>query len=106
MHLFLLVQFVIYFVLTVVRSIVSGSEVFDPSDRTAPVHLQCSDFASILDESQLTLCRQHRKLLSTTAIGALQALNECQKLFKDRPWNCSVFDSSTHYLGRFIDNGM
>ena len=94
----------ITFALTI-RSIVSGSEVYDPTNKMTPVHLQCRDFASILDESQLQLCKQHRKLLSTTAIGALQALNQCQKLFKNRPWNCSVFDSSAHYLGRFIDNG-
>lgn len=84
----------------------AGSEVFDPSDKKSPVHLKCSSYASILDDTQLELCRQHRKLLSTTAIGTLQALNQCQKLFKDRPWNCSVFDSSTHYLGRFIENGV
>ena len=81
------------------------SEVFDPSDKKTPINLRCSTFDEILDEEQMTLCKQHRKLLSTTAIGTLQALNECQKLFKDRPWNCSVFDSTTHYLGRFIDNG-
>ena len=82
------------------------SEVFDPSDKKTPVHLRCSTFDEILDDKQMTLCKQHRKLLSTTAIGTLQALNQCQKLFKDRPWNCSVFDSTTHYLGQFIDNGM
>ena len=84
----------------------AGSEVFDPSDKKSPIHLRCSSFDEILNEEQMTLCKQHRKLLSTTAIGTLQALNQCQKLFKDRPWNCSVFDSTTHYLGRFIDNGM
>ena len=78
--------------------------VFNPRDKKKPVHLQCTYFSSILEKKQLELCRQHDKLLSTTAIGTLGALNECQKLFKDRAWNCSVFDSSTYYLGRFIEN--
>ena len=80
------------------------SDVFDPRDIKTPIQLKCSNFVSILKKNQLDMCTQHQKLLSTTAIGILQALNECQKLFKDRAWNCSVFDSSTHYLGRFINN--
>ena len=81
-----------------------GSDVFNPSDKKAPIHLRCSNFDQILNEQQMTLCKQHSKLLSTTAIGTLQALNQCQKLFMNRAWNCSVFDSTTHYLGLFIDN--
>ena len=88
------------------RSIVGVSNVFSPNDRKTPIHLQCSSFDQILNEQQMTLCKQHSKLLSTTAIGTLQALNQCQRCFKDRAWNCSVFDSTTHYLGRFIDNCM
>ena len=86
------------------RSIVAESNVFNPTDKKTPIHLQCSSFAHILNEEQMGLCRQQSKVLSTSAIGVLQALNQCQKVFKDRPWNCSVFNSSTHYLGRFIDN--
>ena len=84
----------------------AGSDVFSPSDTTTPIHLRCSSFDQILNEQQMTLCRQHNKLLSTTAIGTLQALNQCQRFFRNRAWNCSVFDSTTHYLGRFIDNCM
>lgn len=87
------------------RSIVGRPNVFNRGDKKRPIHLQCSGFSSILEEKQLKLCKQHDKLLSTAAIGTLGALNECQQLFKDRAWNCSVFDSSaTHYLGRFIEN--
>ena len=77
---------------------------FNPGDKKAPIHLECSSFAHILNEEQMALCTRQSKVLSTSAIGVLQALNQCQKVFKDRPWNCSVFNSSTHYLGRFIDN--
>ena len=88
------------------RSIVSGSEVFNPTNKKEPIHLKCSSFKNILNHQQIKLCKHHHKLLSTTAIGTLQALNQCQKLFKDRPWNCSVFAGQPHYLGRFIENGI
>lgn len=89
------------------RSIVGKPDVFNPSDKKSPKHLDCQGFTSILKQHQLELCRQYDNLLSTTAIGTLQALSQCQEVFKDRAWNCSVFsDSSTHYLGRFVENCM
>ena len=65
------------------------------------------DFDLILNNEQRNLCRAYGdKMLSTIAIGTLQALNQCQKLFRDSPWNCSVFaDSKSHYLGRFAEIG-
>ena len=82
-------------------------ELFDAEDVTSPVSQRCADpslFSSILSNTQINLCRSDSKLLSTTAIGVLRALNECQKCFKNRPWNCSVFDSGP-YLGKFTEQG-
>jgi len=84
------------------------NEVFDPVDVTSPITQNCADpslFSGILSDTQIRLCQRDAKLLSTTAIGVLRALNECQKQFKNRPWNCSVFDSGP-YLGRFVEQGM
>ena len=84
-----------------------SNEVFDPNDVTSPIDQNCFDpsmFNGILSDSQIRLCQRDAKLLSTTAIGILRALNECQKLFRDRPWNCSVFDSGP-YLGKFAERG-
>ena len=84
----------------------SGNEVFNKENPTIPINVGC-DFDLILNNEQRNLCRAYGdKMLSTIAIGTLQALNQCQKLFKDSPWNCSVFaDSKTHYLGRFAEIG-
>lgn len=91
------------------RSIVSGNGVFNTDNPTTPINIGCSggDFDLILNNEQRRLCRNYGdKVLSTIAIGVLQALNQCQKLFVDSPWNCSVFaDSKTHYLGRFAETG-
>ena len=93
------------------RSIVSVDGVFNGDNPTTPINIGCSgargDFDLILNKAQRILCRNYGdKVLSTIAIGVLQALNQCQKLFKDSPWNCSVFaDSKTYYLGRFIETG-
>ena len=73
------------------------------------MNVGCSgkDFDLILNNEQRSLCVNYGdKVLSTIAIGVLQALNQCQKLFMHSPWNCSVFaDSKTHYLGRFAETG-
>ena len=90
------------------RSLVTKTdELFDPEDVTSPVSQRCADpslFSGILSDTQINLCQSDAKLLSTTAIGVLRALNECQKLFKNRLWNCSVFDAGP-YLGKFIEQG-
>ena len=82
---------------------------FDKKNPTVPKNVGCSgnDFDTILNAKQINLCRAYGdKVLSTIAIGVLQALNQCQKLFKDSPWNCSVFaDTKSHYLGRFAEIG-
>lgn len=87
-------------------SIVSGNGVFNQENPTIPIHVGC-DFDLILNNEQRNLCRAYGdKMLSTIAIGVLQALNQCQKMFRDSPWNCSVFaDSKSHYLGRFAEIG-
>ena len=87
----------------------TGDAVFNPENTEFPVDQNCcnaSIFSEILNPHQIKLCRHDRndKLLSTISIGVLQALHECQKLFKDRPWNCSVFESGP-YLGKFIEKG-
>ena len=81
--------------------------VINPSAVTSPVSESCTNpnsFNGILCSKQINICQRDTKLLSTIAIGMLRSLNVCQKLFKDRPWNCSVFDSGP-YLGRFIEQG-
>ncbi|XP_065893185.1 protein Wnt-4-like [Dysidea avara] len=81
--------------------------VFNQEDITSPISQHCSDpalFNGTLNACQLNICRRDTKLLSTIAIGILRALNQCQKLFKNRPWNCSVFDSGP-YLGKFVERG-
>lgn len=79
---------------------------FNQENPTIPIHVGC-DFDLILNNEQRNLCRAYGdKMLSTIAIGVLQALNQCQKMFRDSPWNCSVFaDSKSHYLGRFAEIG-
>jgi len=94
------------------RSIVAGSDgkgsgVFNPSQILRPVTLECKNFSKILSSKQKTVCEIDKKLLSCTAIGILQALNQCHKLFKNRPWNCSVFPNTrAHYLGQFVETGV
>jgi len=86
---------------------VTREQVFNPENITSPISQNCSDpalFNGTLNACQLDICRRDTKLLSTIAIGILRALNQCQKLFKNRPWNCSVFDSGP-YLGKFIERG-
>ena len=92
------------------RSIVAkGDAVLNANNTELPVDQNCANptiFSDILNSNQMKLCQHDRdnKLLSTIAIGVLRAIHECQKLFKDRPWNCSVFDSGP-YLGKFVERG-
>ena len=80
---------------------------FDPEDVQKPISVNpdSSRFASILNREQILTCRKDSKLLSANSIGILRALNTCQKLFKNRAWNCSVFENGPYYLGKFIDKG-
>ena len=89
------------------RSLVTQAAVINPSAVTSPVSQSCTHpnlFNGILSGNQINVCKRDSKLLSTIAIGVLRSLNVCQKLFKDRPWNCSVFESGP-YLGAFIEQG-
>jgi len=50
------------------------------------------------------LCTIDPKLFSAIIIGVFGALHECQNRFKNRPWNCSVFDQAP-CQGKFTENG-
>ena len=92
----------------VCRSIVSKRYgVFDPEDVTSPISVNPASprFASILNSKQISLCQGDSKLLSTISIGILRSLNTCQKVFKNRAWNCSVFENEPYYLGKFFEKG-
>ena len=86
-----------------------GDAVLNANNTELPIDQDCTNqtiFSDILNHRQIRLCQHNRdnKLLSTIAIGVLRALHQCQKLFKDRPWNCTVFDSGP-YFGRFVERG-
>jgi len=89
---------------------VAQGAVINSNAVTLPVSESCSNpnsFNGILCSKQINICRRDPKLLSTIAIGMLRSLNVCQKVFKNNPWNCSVFDhNSGPYLGKFIEQGV
>jgi len=92
------------------RSLVTQTAVINRNDVTSPKTQTCpnsTSFDGILCGNQIDVCRRDDKLLSTIAIGMLRSLNVCQRLFKDRAWNCSVFDTQIGpYLGNFINRGV
>ena len=83
---------------------------FDLENVKSPISVDsafCTSLGSqgVLNSNQVKICQEDPKLLSTNSIGVLQALNTCHKVFANRTWNCSVFESGP-YLGKFIQRGL
>ena len=62
----------------------------------------CAEIRS-LSRSQRTLCERYRDHLQYVSEGAKEGIDECQRQFKDRRWNCTTLDNKRKLSARNTD---
>ena len=74
----------------------SSSNLFNrkPSDRQRLLELRsfCRNSRVLLAPAQRLLCQRNLRLVDIFARAAKLAIDECQHQFKNRRWNCSIFN--------------
>lgn len=57
-----------------------------------------------LSDKQIRFCQRNKKIMPYIHFGTSLALEECQVQFKNRHWNCTLFNDN-YLIGNILDSG-